>query len=179
MNSLWQRTAAVLAISVVGLVWPAAAMAQQQSLPPSTNPTQRVLYPSDGQDEQQQMADQLECYRWAGGQTNWDPYKAYDELVEKGYAAKKSAEQAQGGLVRGAAGGALIGLAVGAIAGDAGKGAAIGAASGGLAGGMRSRRQVAQAQAKQQEAVDAFNRQLEKWDRNYVACMQARKYAVN
>ncbi len=37
---------------------------QAQTLPPSTNPTNRVIYPSEGQDEQQQMADQLECYRW-------------------------------------------------------------------------------------------------------------------
>ncbi|KPK55985.1 MAG: hypothetical protein AMS21_13065 [Gemmatimonas sp. SG8_38_2] len=144
-------------------------------MPPSTNPTQRVIYPAEGQDEQQQMSDQLACYRWATDQTKWDPYVAYDELVEKGYAAQQTAEQAQGGLVRGAAGGAVAGLAIGAIAGDAGKGAAIGAVAGGLAGGSRSRR----AQAEAQAAVDAFNAQLQKWDRNYVACMQARDYVVN
>lgn len=181
MKSFIRKAAAVPAVSLLALASFNALMAQaqQQTLPPSTNPTQRVLYPSEGQNEQQQMTDQLECYRWSGQQTNWDPYRAHDELVEKGYAAKQSAEQAQGGLVRGAAGGALIGLAVGAIAGDAGKGAAIGAASGGLAGGMRSRRQVSRAQAQQQAAIDAFNRELERWDRNYVACMQARKYVVN
>ncbi len=175
------RAAVVPGVLLVTLVSANAPLAQeqQQTLPPSTNPTQRVIYPSEGQDEQQQMTDQLECYRWASQQTNWDPYQAHNQLVEQGYAAKQSAQEAQGGLVRGAAGGALIGLAVGAIAGDAGKGAAIGAASGGLAGGMRSRRQVAQAQSQQQAAVDAFNKQLEKWDRNYVACMQARKYVVN
>lgn len=124
------------------------------------------------------MTDQLERYRWAGQQTNWDPHKAYDELVQKGYAAKQSAEQAQGGLAREAAGGALIDLAVSAIARNAGKGAAIGAASGGLSGGMRSRQQVVQAQAQQKAALDTSNKALEKWDRNYVACMQARKYVM-
>ncbi|UCC85316.1 MAG: glycine zipper family protein [Gemmatimonadota bacterium] len=125
------------------------------------------------------MTDQLECYRWATQQTGWDPYVAYDQLVEQGYAAQQTAEQAQGGLVRGAAGGALAGLAIGAIAGDAGKGAAIGAIAGGLAGGSRSRRARAQAQAEADAAVEAFNRQLQTWDRNYVTCMQAHEYVVN
>jgi hypothetical protein len=181
MKAFYLRAAAAVGMVLVALASLGAlpVRERQQTLPPSTNPTQRVIYPSEGQNEQQQMADQLECYRWSVQQTSWDPYKAYDELVQKGYAAKQSAQEAQGGLVRGAAGGALIGLAVGAIAGNAGKGAAIGAASGGLAGGMRSRRQVSQAQAQQQAALDAFNKQLETWDRNYVACMQGRKYVVN
>jgi len=152
---------------------------QAQTLPASTNPTNRVIYPAEGQDEQQQMADQLECYRWSTEQTHWDPYVAYDTLVEKGYAAQQTAEDAQGGLVQGAARGALVGLAIGAIAGDAGKGAAIGAVAGGAVGGSRSRRAQQKAQADSQAAVDAFNRQMEKWDRNYVACMQARDYVVN
>ncbi len=171
----------LLALALIGAT--AARQEQQQqepqTLPPSTNPTNRVIYPSEGQDEQQQMTDQLECYRWAGSQTNWDPYKAYDELVAKGYAAQQTAEQAQGGLIRGAAGGALAGVAIGAIAGDAGKGAAIGAVAGGLVGGSRSRRAQQQAQAEQEAAIDAFNKQMERWDRNYVACMQGRDYVVN
>jgi hypothetical protein len=174
----------VIALVATALVGATAAGQEQQqqepqTLPPSTNPTNRVIYPSEGQDEQQQLTDQLECYRWASSQTKWDPYRAYDELVEKGYAAKQSAEQAQGGLIRGAAGGALAGVAIGAIAGDAGKGAAIGAIAGGLAGGSRSRRAQQQAQAEQQAAIDAFKSQLERWDRNYVACMQGRDYVVN
>jgi hypothetical protein len=148
------------------------------TLPPSTNPTQRVIYPGEGQTEDQQMKDQLECYRWATAQSGWDPYQAHDQLVEQGYAAAQSAEQAQGGLVRGAARGALVGLAVGAIAGDAGKGAAIGAAAGGLTGGMRSRRQRRAAQSRADQAVEEFNRHLEVWDRYYVACMEGRDYTV-
>ena len=151
----------------------------QETLPPGTNPTNRVIYPSEGQTEQKQMEDQLACYRWSTQQTGWDPYAAYDQLVEQGYAAKQTAEQAQGGLVRGAAGGALAGLAIGAIAGDAGKGAAIGAVSGGLVGGSRSRRTQRAAQGQAEAAVEAFNRQLQTWDRNYVACLQGRDYVVN
>jgi hypothetical protein len=183
MSSLHHRAgAATLAIILfMGIAeWAAAQEGQQpQTLPPSTNPTNRVIYPAEGQDEQQQMSDQLECYRWAGQQTNWDPYQAYDALVAEGYAAQQTAQQAQGGLVRGAAGGAVAGVAIGAIAGDAGKGAAIGAVAGGLAGGSRSRRAQQQAEAQAQAALDAFNAQLQKWDRNYVACMQGRDYVVN
>ena len=81
--------------------------------------------------------------------------------------------------MRGAARGALVGLAVGAIAGDAGKGAAIGATAGGLTGGMRSRRTRQSAEAGQQQAIDEYNRHLEVWDRNYVACMTGHGYTVD
>lgn len=168
--------AASVSALILGHVEPSAA---QGGVPPSTNPTNRVIYPAEGQDQQQQMNDQLECYNWSTGQTGWDPFQAYGQLQQQGYAAQQNAEQAKGGLVRGAAGGALIGVTVGAIAGDAGKGAAIGAAAGGLAGGMRSRRQTAAAESQAQQAVDQFNSQLQVWDRNYVACMQARDYVVN
>jgi hypothetical protein len=148
-------------------------------LPPGTNPTGRVIYPSEGQSNEQQMQDQLECYRWATQQTGFDPYEAYDVLVEKGYVSAEAAEQTRGGAVRGAARGALVGVAVGAIAGDAGKGAAIGAASGGLAGGMRSRRKRQALEAEMERAIDQFKRDLETWDRNYSACMQGRGYGVS
>lgn len=167
-------------VVVAALLMLGAGVAHAQgTLPPGTNPTNRVIYPSEGQTEQQQMEDQLACYRWATQQTGWDPYVAYDRLVEQGYAAKQTAQQAQGGLVRGAAGGALAGVAIGAIAGNTGKGAAIGAVAGGLVGGSRSRRAQQSAQGEAQAATDAFNRQLQGWDRNYVACLQGRDYVVN
>jgi hypothetical protein len=161
---------------------PEAAQTQQQAaqepLPPNTNPAQHVVYPAQGQSQDQALSDQLKAYRWATQQTNWDPYKAYDQLAEQGYVSKRNAEEAQGGGVRGAAGGALAGLAIGAIAGDAGKGAAIGAVAGGLTGGIRSRRKQQAAQAEMDQAVDAFKRQFSLWDRNYVACLQGLGYTV-
>ncbi len=178
------RLLVVMVIGVVAVVAFAAnedppADAEQSTLPPSTNPTQKVLYANQGQTEEQQMADQLECYRWATAQSKWDPYEAYDVLVEKGYAAAQTAEEAEGGLVRGAARGAAAGVIIGAIAGDAGKGAAIGAAAGGLAGGMRSRRTREAAQSQADQAIEEFQRNLEKWDRNYSACMTGKDYIVN
>ncbi len=166
----------VTAIAMAAEEGPAAAPSK---IPPSTNPTQKVLYPSAGQTEEQQMADQLECYRWATEQSGWDPYEAYDVLVEKGYAAEQTASEAEGGVIGGAARGAAAGVIIGAIAGDAGKGAAIGAAAGGLAGGRRSRRAHSDADSQAQAAIDEFNRGLEKWDRNYAACMGSKDYTVN
>lgn len=150
-----------------------------QPLPPSTNPTQKVIYPAGGQSEQQQMNDQLEAYRWATKQTNWDPYQAYDVLVQKGYAAEQTAQQAQGGLVKGAAKGAIGGALIGAIAGDAGKGAAIGAAAGGLLGNSKSKRATQSANAQAEQATAEFKRQLDLWDRNYMACLSGKGYTVN
>ncbi len=152
---------------------------QQQTLPPSTNPTNRVIYPSAEQTQEQQMSDQLACYNWATEQSQLDPYVAYRELQEKGYVAQEQADAAAGGAVGGAARGALMGVAIGAIAGDAGKGAAIGAAAGGMAGGMRSRRARQSAQNQAETAVNQFKEQLSNWDRFYVACMQGRDYTVN
>ena len=127
-----------LAVSAVG--W-----AAETAVPPSTNPANHAIFPAKGQDANQQMQDQLAAYNWATQQTGWDPYKAYDQLVAQGHAAQQTAEQAKGGLVRGAARGALVGVAVGAIAGDAGKGAAIGAAVGGLGSLMRQNQAARQA----------------------------------
>ncbi len=47
----------------------------EQSIPPSTNPTKRVIYPEEGQTGEQQLSDQLECYRWSTQRTGWDPHQ--------------------------------------------------------------------------------------------------------
>ncbi|MGB2960346.1 MAG: YMGG-like glycine zipper-containing protein [Bacteroidota bacterium] len=169
----------LLAVSLSLLALSVSPAVGQQKVPPNTNPANQAIYPAGGQSAEQQQKDQLECYQWATQQTGWDPYVAYDQLVEKGYAAKKTEEQAQGGLVRGAAKGALLGVTIGAIAGDAGKGAAIGAAAGGLTGGMRSRRARKSAEAEAQAATDDFNKRFQEWDRFYTSCMTGRNYTVN
>lgn len=167
-----------LAVAILA-VGSASAQEQQRALPPGTNPAQRVVYPSQGQDVAQQQADQLDCYYWSSDNTGgWDPFVAHQELVQAGYVAAEQAEAAQGGAIRGAAGGALAGVAIGAIAGDAGKGAAIGAVSGGVVGGMRSRRARQSAESQADAAINQFNTQFQQWDRNWTACMQGRGYTI-
>ncbi len=152
---------------------------QDRQLPPGTNPFQRMVYPAGDQDVSQQQTDQLQCYWWSSDQMQgWDPYAAHAELQKQGYVAADQADQAQGGGIRGAAGGALGGLAIGAIAGDAGTGAAIGAVAGGLIGGSRSRRSRQSAQSQADQAVQAFQTEAERWDRAWVGCMQARDYSI-
>jgi hypothetical protein len=150
-----------------------------QAIPQSTNPAQRVVYAAEGQSEEQQMVDQLACYRYATQQTEWDPHQAYAVLEQQHGAAIQQHQQAQGGAVRGAARGALAGLAIGAIAGDAGKGAAIGAVAGGGAGAIRSRRARRAAENTSEQAIEAFKQEFQLWDRHWVACMQGKKYTVN
>ncbi len=170
---------AILGAALLLMVGEASAQQPQQTIQPSTNPTDRVIYPSAEQTLEQQMSDQLACYNWSIEQTQWDPYVNYKALQEKGYAAQAQADAAAGGAVGGAARGALLGVAIGAIAGDAGKGAAIGAVAGGMAGGMRSQRARRGAQAQAESAINQFKEGLTKWDRYYVACMQGRDYTVN
>ena len=173
-----KRPSLIIIAAVILAVIAATGRAETGQVPPSTNPGNRVIYPAKGQDADQQVKDQLASYNWATEQTKWDPYEAYDVLVEKGYAAAQTAEQAQGGLIGGAARGALAGLAIGAIAGDAGKGAAIGAAAGGLTGGARSRRQMQSAESAADQAIHEYQSKFEVWDRNWSASMEGLGYTV-
>ncbi len=179
MRTTTRVPGAILGAALLLMVGEASAQQPQQTAPANTNPTDRVIYPSEEQTQEQQMSDQLACYNWSTEQAQWDPYVAYRALQEQGYVAQQQADAATGGAVRGAARGALMGVAIGAIAGDAGKGAAIGATAGGMAGGMRSRRTRRGAQDQQEQAINQFKEQLTKWDRFYVACMQGRNYTVN
>ena len=175
------RTACVGTLSsILALVIANSAGAQEQApVPANTNPTGRMIYPSQGQTTEKQLVDQLECYNWAIQQSGVDPAAAQDQAIQQYEQAQQQAGAAQGGAVGGAARGALAGVAIGAIAGDAGKGAAIGAAAGGMAGGMRSRQQRSQADAQAEQAKQMYAEAMGSWDRAYVACVQGRGYTVN
>ena len=179
MRTTTRVPGAILGAALLLMVGEASAQQPQRTVPPNTNPSDRVIYPSEEQTQEQQMSDQLACYNWSTEQTQWDPHVNYKALQQKGYAAQQQADAAAGGAVGGAARGALMGVVIGAIAGNAGKGAAIGAAAGGLAGGMRSGRARRGAQAQAERAINQFKEGLSKWDRFYVACMQGRDYTVN
>jgi hypothetical protein len=175
LRQVMARGMAVLAMSSLAVV-PNLVQAGPPSL--STNPGKHVIFPSKGQTSEQQKQDETAAYDWAVQQTGWDPYKEYDKLVEKGYAAAETVDAAKGGAVKGAVGGALLGVVIGAIAGDAGKGAAIGAAAGGLTGGARSHRTKKAAGGSADAAVAAYKQQFTVWDRNFVAAMEGKGYTV-
>jgi outer membrane lipoprotein SlyB len=137
-----------------------------------------IVYPAQGQSNEQMEQDKFQCYNWAKQETGFDPMQ-----VPTATSAPPPQQSEGPGVVGGAGRGALGGLAVGAIAGDAKKGAAIGAASGGLIGGMRrndARRQNQQQQqqwANQQTAN--YANQRNNYNRAYGACLSGRGYTVN
>ena len=59
-----------------------------------------------------------------------------------------------------------------------GKGAAIGAAAGGGGGLVRGRRGRRAAETGFEQAAEEFKTAFQGWDRNWVACMQGRKYSI-
>jgi outer membrane lipoprotein SlyB len=157
----------VLVCCVLALLIPMVAQAQDP-----------IIYPSQGQSNEQMEKDKFECYNWAKQQTGFDPMQ-----VPTATSAPPQQQSEGAGAVGGAARGALGGLAVGAIAGDAGKGAAIGAAAGGLFGGMRRndarhQNQQQQQQWANQQAANYAN-QRNNYNRAYGACLQGRGYTVN
>lgn len=132
---------------------------------------QPIYYPAKGQSAQKQQTDTAECQVWAKQTTGVDPV-----VLAQQSAYQQSPQQPQGGMVRGAAGGAAFGAAVGAIAGDAGKGAAIGALTGTVGAGMRNRRREEAASQQQQSMQQNTQMQLSTFTRAVTACMNGRGY---
>lgn len=197
-------TKITIAISLI-LLSASAASAQSQSAPatsqavPAWSPAQQIgmfAFPKNGQNADQQLKDESECYGMAKQRTGIDaqapPPQGLSE-DEKKLAQQQAAEnapKAQGGRARGAARGAAGGAAVGAIAGDAGKGAGAGAVVGTMKGGSQQRQ--ANAQSKQQAAAQTAAAQkkaeeemlrqhqegIDTFQRAFAACMDARGYSV-
>ena len=122
---------------------------------------QLFIYPTKGQNAQQQSRDRYECHAWAVQQTGYDPSNPQSAQPQRQAAAPPPQRQPRrGGLLRGAGRGAALGAVGGAIGGDAGEGAAIGAATGALFGGFRrrdQRRQEQHAQQQYRERVEALH----------------------
>lgn len=135
------------------------------------------IYPAKAQSPAQQDKDKWECRAWATNQTGFDP------AVRPTATTPPPMRQApQGGLLRGAAGGAAVGAVGGAIAGNAGKGAAIGAAGGGMLGVMRRNNQIRQEdyshQQWAQQNVAQYEQKRAGWVRAVRACLTGRGYTV-
>jgi len=160
----------VLLIAIVStcLVILAAGSATAQEL---------IVFPAQGQSNDQMEQDKFSCYTWAKNETGFDPM-----APPTATAPPPQKEAAQGGVVRGAARGALVGVAAGAIAGDAGKGAAIGAASGGLLGGMRRgdqrRREEHNQKQWEQDQARQYSQSRSAYNRAYSACLEGKGYTV-
>ncbi|MDJ0928901.1 MAG: hypothetical protein QNJ73_14780 [Gammaproteobacteria bacterium] len=131
-----------------------------------------MIYPNDGQDQEQQDKDNFECYSWAKGQSGFDP-------MSPPMATEQPPQQEfrQDGVARGA----LRGAAIGGII-DGSDGAKTGAAAGGALGGMRRadqhHREALQQQQWEQQQAQQYQQNRNNYNRAYAACMEGRDYTV-
>lgn len=139
-----------------------------------------IIYPAEGQSQDQQEQDEFQCFRWARDQTGFDPMQ-----TPTATSPPPQKEARRGGAGRGAVAGAATGAIVGGIAGGrkgAGRGALIGGGGGALIGGMRrenQRKQEEQARNQwEQEQVNNYARARNEYNRAFAACMTGRGYIV-
>jgi hypothetical protein len=200
MQALGNRgLVAVLAFAILGGCTAGAQQAAPPPAAPAWSPSKDIgvfAFPRNGQNADQQLKDESECYGAAKQMTGIDPKAPAPTgptAEQQQAAAQKAAQeapQAKGTRVTGAARGAAGGAAIGAIAGDAGKGAGAGAVAGTMRGGAAQR--SANAQSQQQAAAKAVAAQkeaaaqakaahaegLDTFQRAFAACMDAKGYSV-
>ena len=145
------------------------------------------VFPTEGQEADQQSKDEAECYDWAASNTGSDPFELQKQSDQQQQQTEQQVAQAQNatqgagakGAVKGAAAGAIIGEVSG---GDAGDSAAIGAAAGAVASRRRGRAASAHAQeeAKQQGAAQqqATAEQVGNFKKAFSVCLEAKEYMV-
>ena len=139
-----------------------------------------IVYPAEGQSQDQMEKDKFECYKWSKEQTGFDPMKtpttqtAPPAKEEKVWGAGKTA-------VAGGAGGAIVGGAVGGRKGVL-TGGLIGAAGGAVIGGARSSKQRDREERKRKEweqrEANRYARARNEYNRAFGACMEGRGYSV-
>ena len=177
----------IIVTIVVLAVCVGSAMAQsppaQQSL---SSAIDVYVFPTQGQNAEQQSIDEATCYNWAVQNTGSDPFALEKQAQQQQQQTQQAQQQAQavgtGAGVQGAVGGAAGGALIGAIAGDTGKGAAYGAAAGLIAGrgaGRRAQSQATQQATQQgQQAQQATAQQIENFKKAFSVCLEATNYMV-
>jgi YMGG-like Gly-zipper len=156
-----------------------------------------IVYPSKGQNAQQQQKDEGECAAWAKQNTGIDPVVLASTQAPAAApvaTAPPPPSGPQGERARGAVRGAAAGAVIGEVANnDAGNGAAVGAATGAVVAGSRARRNKAaqqdQAAQQQQQAAAQNNaaqqqfeadkqQKLATYNRANTACLEGRGYTL-
>lgn len=197
----WNGCVAAL---IVAVCLASLASAQQEGsssaqTAPAWSPAQNIgmfAFPKNGQNADQQLKDESDCYGMAKERTGIDPQKpaptgpSAEQVQAAQKQAAENADQVKGARAAGAARGAAGGAAIGAVGGNAGKGAGMGAVAGTMRGGAAQRsanaqsQQKAAAQAKAQlqkeheQQLLAHKEGLDVFQRAFAACMDARGYSV-
>ena len=131
-----------------------------------------IIFPGQGQSDEQMEQDKYSCYQWAKKETGFDPMEA-----PKTTEAPPKEEPKKGGVLRGAAGGAIVGGII-----DGSDGAKKGAAAGGVVGGVRRGRQSRAEEQKmvqwEQDQATAYSQKRNTYNRAYSACLEGKGYTV-
>ena len=129
-----------------------------------------IIYPAQGQDSATQDKDEGECFVWARNETGVDP-------MNQNTATASTAQQQQGGMVRGAARGAAVGAIVG-DSDDAKTGAAVGAVVGRSRQNRRNQAAAQESQQHDQQVQQSNANNQETFNKAYSVCLQGRGYSV-
>jgi hypothetical protein len=171
----------VVALTVL---WTGAALAQtapppqpaaaQQSLASTLNV---YVFPTAGQDAQQQSIDEGTCYNWAVQNTGSDPFALQKQAQQQQQQTQQAQQQAQhvgaGAGAQGAVGGAAAGALIGAIAGDA-----AGLLAGRSAGRHARASATQQATQQGQQAQAATAQQIDNFKKAFSVCLEGNNYMV-
>jgi hypothetical protein len=135
-----------------------------------------IVFPAEGQSEEQMEKDKFSCYQWARNQTGFDPME-----VPKATSPPPQQTAGSGTALKGAA----VGAGAGALikrSGSRSKGAATGAVVGGVIGGAAQagqRRQDEKARQQwEQEQASQYTAKRNEYNRAYGACMEGKGYTV-
>jgi hypothetical protein len=139
-----------------------------------------IVYPAQGQSEDQIEKDKYQCYSWAKNQTGFDPMKTPTTTSAPPGKEKEVWGAGKTG-VAGGAGGAVVG---GVAAGKKGalRGGLIGAAGGALIGGVRSSNQRKREEQNRKDwerkETNNYAQARNEYNRAFGACMEGRGYSV-
>ena len=131
-----------------------------------------VIYPGGGQDQEQQGADEYQCYGWSKDRSGFDPMARPTASAPP---PKKGAPK--GGVGRGAVSGAVIGGIFGGSSG-AKKGAGAGAVMGALRRADQNRQQKEAQKQWEQDQSRQYEQGRRNYNRNFAACMEGSGYTV-
>ena len=149
------------------------------SLTGGTGYTQElIIFPAQGQSDEQMDKDKYDCYNWAKKETGFDPM-----LVPTASAPPPKQKETKASAGRGAVGGALLGAGLGKVTGgSAKKGAVVGGVGGAVVGGSRKAgTEEENKKANQQwanEQTAEYKQKRSTYNRAYSACLEGKGYTV-
>lgn len=137
-----------------------------------------IVFPAQGQSDEQMEQDKFACYTWAKKESDFDPM-----ALPTASAPPPKKKETKAGAGRGAVGGALLGAGLGKITGgSAKKGAVVGGVGGAVVGGSRkAATEEENKKAKEQWANEQGAEYMQKrnhYNRAFAACMEGKGYTV-